>query len=88
MGKDSLVARFPIEKGPVIREIVKEFKHLFHHTRWEKDGNSMKLEGDICGPDSDDEGSRTRFLYDVEEMKIQMEEVGASVELRMTEFTR
>lgn len=81
--KNYLIAKFPAEKGPAIRGIVSRFNRLFHHTSWGKDGNSVTLEGDICGPDTDDEGSRTRFLYDAEEAKLRMEEIGASVELHI-----
>lgn len=86
--RDSLIAKFPPEKGRAIRATVNEFNRLFHHTSWGKDGDLVTLEGDICGPDSDDEGSRTRFLYDVDEVKSRMEDIGASVELHIAEFAR
>lgn len=86
--EDRLIARFPPEKGPTIKAIVRRFNRLFHHTKWRRDGNLVELTGDICGPDTDDEGSRNRFLYDADEMRLQMENVGASVELHIAEFAR
>lgn len=84
--KNYLIAKFPAEKGPAIRGIVRRFDRLFHHTSWGKDGNLVNLvefKGDICVPDSDEEGSKTRSLYDAEEVRIRMERVGASVELHI-----
>lgn len=86
--RDYLIAKFPAEKGQAIRAVINQFDYLFHRASWKKEGDSVKLEGDICGPDSDDEGSRTRFLYDVDEIRLRMEGLGASVELHLAELIK
>lgn len=85
-GKNLLIATFPVENGLGIRAIVTRHNRLFYHKKWEREGNLGKFIGDLSRPDSEDEGSRIRFRYDVDEVGIEMEKLGASVEMVTPEF--
>ncbi len=83
MPENLLIARFPVEKGPVIRVIIERYKHLFYSIRWEQEEplHSGKFTGGLARPDTDDEGSQNRFWYDADKAKTLMEREGASVVL-------
>lgn len=80
-GKNLLIVTFPVEKGLDIRSIITKHDSLFHHKKWERDGDLCRFIGDLSRPDTDDEGSNTRFLYDVDGVKLEMERIGATVVL-------
>ena len=88
MPSDVLIAKFPIEKGSIVRAIVEKHMRIFHSVGWEQEEalHSVKFTGQLARPDTDDEGSVGRFRYDADEVKTLMENEGASVVLQMPEF--